>query len=132
MKKRIIIAILIVAGIHFVVSLGIVCISFVSGMEKFDNPERQFSLFEKASHRLSRVLLQPGLLCWTPWMSKHMPDIVEWGLLFTNSLLWGLVLAIPSCLLGAKRKGVRVTKPSRRRPKGRASGIASGKEYDMV
>jgi hypothetical protein len=94
MKKRIIIATLIVASIHFVLSIGIICISYVSGMETFDNPEHQLSLFEKASFGLCRVLLQPGLLCWTPWMSKHLPNFVEWIFFGCNSLLWGLVLAL--------------------------------------
>jgi len=94
MKKRIIIATLIIAAIHFVMSIGIICTLFVSGMERFDNPEHQLSMFEKASHHLSRVLLQPGLLCWTSWMSKHLPDFVEWIFFGCNSLLWGLVLAL--------------------------------------
>ena len=127
MKKRIIITTLIVAGIHFVMSLGIICISFVSGMETFDNPEHQLSLFKKAFLCLSGVLLQPGLLCWTPWMSKHLPNFVEWIFLGCNSLLWGLVLAL---LINVKtlltRKKFRITKPLRRRPKDRSSGIASG------
>ena len=94
MKKRIIIATLIVAGIHFVMSLGAICISYVSGMETFDNPEHQLSLFEKASHSFCRILLQPGLLFWTPWMSKHLPNFVEWFFFGCNSLLWGFVIAL--------------------------------------
>ena len=94
MKKRIIVATLIIAGIHFVLALGTFNISFVSGMERFDNPEHELSLVEKASNRLFRVLLQPGLLCWTPWMSRHLPNFVEWIFFGCNSLLWGLVIAL--------------------------------------
>jgi hypothetical protein len=94
MKKRIIVATLVIASIHFVLALGIFGISFVLGMETFDDPEHHVSLFEKASQRLSIVLLQPGLLCWTSLMSKHLPDFVEWIFWGCNSLLWGFVLAL--------------------------------------
>ncbi|MHC4229588.1 MAG: hypothetical protein ACYSW0_19320 [Planctomycetota bacterium] len=107
MKRRIIITGSILAACHFVL-LGVVfSISHSAGMEEFDNPDRVPTTVEKVSGAVLMVLWQPAYSLWTPWMSKHLPNIVEWVLLFANSLLWGFVLAVPPCLIwGNKTKRI--------------------------
>jgi hypothetical protein len=108
MKKRIIITAVVLAAIHFVLAIGSVMISFGSGMEAFDNPDYQPSLVERVAGALAGILMQPGMSLWTPWMSKNMPNVVEWGLCLLNSLLWGIVLAVilnAPTLLKRKRPG---------------------------
>jgi len=94
MKKRIIITSLVIAVIHLVFSIGSVAIAFGAGMEAFDNPDYKYSAFERIADQLARVLMQPGMFFWTPWMSRNMPDAVEWLSVVVNSLLWGLVIAV--------------------------------------
>jgi hypothetical protein len=93
MRRRIFITAIIVAVVHLVVAIGSILIAFGSGMEAFDNPDHQPSMVEHVADSLAGILMQPGMSLWTPWMSKNMPDIVEWGLCLFNSLLWGIVLA---------------------------------------
>ena len=106
MKKRFIITGSVLTICHLV-TLGIVFfITFADGMEQFDNPERMLTTVEKVAHAVLMVLWQPAYSLWTPWMSKHMPDIFEWMLLFANSMLWGFVLALPiSLVLKVKHRG---------------------------
>jgi hypothetical protein len=94
MKKRIIITAVVLAAIHFVLAIGSVMIAFGSGMEAFDNPDYQLSMVERVAVALAGILMQPGMSLWTPWMSKKMPNVVEWGLCLFNSLLWGVVFAL--------------------------------------
>ena len=108
MKKRIIITAVGLAAIHFVLAIGSVMIAFGSGMEAFDNPDYQPSLVERVADALAGILMQPGMSLWTPWVSKNMPNVVEWGLCLLNSLLWGIVLAVilnAPTLLKGKRPG---------------------------
>jgi hypothetical protein len=104
MKKRIIITALVLAAIHFVLAIGSLIIAFGSGMEAFDNPDYRPSVIERVAVPLAGILMQPGMSLWTPWMSKNMPNVVEWGLCLFNSLLWGsslsLVLNAPKLLKG--------------------------------
>ncbi len=93
MRRRIFITAIIIAVIHLAVAIGSILIAFSSGMEAFDNPDHQPSMFEHVAGSLAGILMQPGMSLWTPWMSKNMPDIFEWGLCLFNSLLWGIVLA---------------------------------------
>jgi hypothetical protein len=106
MNKRIIITALVLAAIHFVLVVGAVVISFGSGMEAFDNPDYQLSVIERVAILLAGILMQPGMSLWTSWMSKNMPDFIEWGFFLFNSLLWGstlaLVLNAPKLLKGKK------------------------------
>lgn len=106
MKKRIIITAVVLAAIHFVLAIGSVIIAFGSGMEAFDNPDYQPSLVERVADALAGFLMQPGMSLWTSWVSKNMPNVVEWGLCLLNSLLWGIVLAVilnaPTLLKGKK------------------------------
>ena len=94
MKTRIIITMLVMAGVHLVLAISSVVIAFGSGMEEFDNPHYEPSIIERVADQLSEILMQPIMSLWTPWMSKNMPNVVEWGLCVINSLLWGIVLAI--------------------------------------
>jgi hypothetical protein len=94
MKKRIIIATLVLAGVHLALAVISVIIAFGSGMEAFDNPDYQLSAIDRFVGPLAEILMQPGMSLWTPWMSKNMPNIVEWTLCVANSLLWGLVFAL--------------------------------------
>jgi hypothetical protein len=104
MKKRIIITALVLAAIHFVLAIGSLIIAFGSGMEAFDNPDYRPSVIERVAVPLAGILMQPGMSLWTPWMSKNMPNVVEWGLCLFNSCLWGsalsLVLNAPKLLKG--------------------------------
>ena len=106
MKKRIIITALVLAAIHFVLAIGSLIIAFGSGMEAFDNPDYRPSVIERVAVPLAGILMQPGMSLWTPWMSKNMPNVVEWGLCLFNSCLWGsalsLVLNAPKLLKGKK------------------------------
>ena len=93
MKTRIIITTVVMTGIHFVLAISSVVIVIGSGTEAFDNPHYELSVIERVAVQLSGILMQPGMSLWTPWMSKNMPNVVEWGMCIINSLLWGIVLA---------------------------------------
>lgn len=112
MKKRIIITTLVMTGIHFVLATSSVIIAFSSRMEAFDNPHYEPSVIERVTCQLSGILMQPGMSLWTPWMSKNMPNVVEWGLFVINSLLWGIVLAfilnVPALVKGKRSDNNRV------------------------
>ena len=94
MKKQIIIKAVVLAAIHFVLVTGLVMIAFVSGMEAFDNPDYQPSMVESVSGFLAGILMQTGISLWTPWMSENVHDVIEWGLYFFNSFIWGVVFAL--------------------------------------
>lgn len=106
MKKRFIITGSVLTVCHLVIFGVVFSISFGAGMEEFDNPDRIPTTMEQVSHAVLMVLWQPAYSLWTPWMSKHMPDIFEWLLLFANSMLWGFVLALTiSLALKVKHRG---------------------------
>jgi hypothetical protein len=121
MKKRIIIATLVLAGVHLALAVISVIIAFGSGMEAFDNPDYEPSAIDRFIGPLAEILMQPGMSLWTPWMSKNMPNIVEWTLFVANSLLWGLVFALilnfPALLKGKtlNNNGVHSISESRAR-----------------
>ena len=94
MKKRILLAAAGIGVIHLLLSIGAVAVAFGSRMEAFDNPDYQPSMVERVADSLAGILMQPGISLWTPWMSKNMPNVVEWGLGLLNSLLWGIALAL--------------------------------------
>ncbi len=94
MKKRIIITGIIVAVVHLALAIGSVMVAFGFGMEAFDNPDYQPTVIERLVDRTAGVLMQPGMSLWTPWMSKNMPNVVEWMLCVGNSLLWGFAIAL--------------------------------------
>lgn len=92
MKKRIIITAVVLAVIHLVFAIGSVVVAYGSKMEAFEIPDYEPSVIERGADHLSGILMQPGRSLWTPWMSKNMPGIVEWGLCIANSLLWGFAI----------------------------------------
>jgi len=94
MKKRIMVTGLIVAVVHLVLAIGSVMFAFGSGMKTFDNLDYQPTVIERLADWTAGVLMQPGVSLWTPWMSKNMPNVVEWTLFVGNSLLWGFVIAL--------------------------------------
>lgn len=94
MKKKIIVTGLVVTVIHLVLALGSVFVATSAGMERFDNPDYQFTVTERLADRVAGVLIQPGMSLWNPWMSKNMPNIVEWMLYIANSLLWGFAISL--------------------------------------
>jgi uncharacterized membrane protein len=93
-KKRTIIKTIVFAVIHFVLAFGSMLIALTSGMAEFDNPDYQQSMVERVADHTTAILMQPGISLWTPWMSKNMPDVVEWVLCLANSLLWGLAMTL--------------------------------------
>ena len=114
MKKRIIKTTLVLTAVHFLLMFGSVVIAYGVGMEKFDNPDYQPSGVEGATSQLAGVLVQPGISIWTPWMSKNVPDALEWVLVVANSLLWGFVIALlinsPALLKRKKTDSNEVTR----------------------
>lgn len=93
MTKRILLTATVIAGIHLVLSLVSAALVFGSGLEAFDNPDYQLSMVEVVAHSLIGILLQPGTSLWAPWMSKNLPNVVEWGLILLNSFFWGVALS---------------------------------------
>jgi chromate transport protein ChrA len=83
MKKRTII----LTALHFILMGACVMFSVGASMEAFDDPDYQSSAFEGLVSGLADILMQPGSSLW----ASSLPDAVEWGLCFANSLLWGLV-----------------------------------------
>ena len=93
-EERIIITTLVVTGMHLVLAISSIVVAISSEMEAFDNVDYQPSAVGHVADQLAVIIMQPGISCWTPWMSKNMPDVVEWGFYLINSLLWGIVLAL--------------------------------------
>ena len=94
MKKRILVTAIIFAVVHFVVMIGSLMFSISFGMEAFDNPDYQPTVVERIIDVTAKILMQPGMSLWTPWMSKNMPNVVEWIFFAGNSLLWGFAIAL--------------------------------------
>ena len=110
MKKQIIITAVIIALVHFVLTIGSVLIAIGAGMVAFDNPDYQRSGIERISDLLATILMQPGMSLWTPWMSRNIPNLVEWVLVIANSLLWGFAIALIILILAlVKRKSQTIT-----------------------
>ncbi len=127
MKKRIVITMLVAAGMHLILAIGSVVVSFGSAMEAFDKPDYQPAGITRVADQLAGILMQPGMSLWTPWMSKNMPNVVEWALCIANSLLWGMAFALIlsiHTLLKEKRpadNGVHAISENR-------TGVSSGNE----
>jgi hypothetical protein len=81
------------AIVHFVLSIICLSVSFGASMEQFDNPEYSPSPIMDPLEFLAEILMQPGSSVWTSWMSRNMPDIVEWLIFMGNSVLWGFGIA---------------------------------------
>jgi hypothetical protein len=52
---------------------------------------------KQIAFRVAGLLMMPMSILWKGWMSKNLPNIVEWFLFIINSLLWGAVIS--SCFL---------------------------------
>ncbi|MBN1912415.1 MAG: hypothetical protein JW818_22025 [Pirellulales bacterium] len=94
MAKRILITALVIAAIHFVLLLGTMMASMVAGMTAFDDTDYEPPRAVRLADGVVQVLAQPAKSLWTPWMSQHMPNVVEWAFFLGNSFLWGLVLSL--------------------------------------
>jgi hypothetical protein len=79
--------------LHLLIMLSCLAISFSLGMERFDVGQLEPKIIEKATNIVANLLMAPAKYLWTSWASKNLPNIVEWALLLTNSLLWGTVIA---------------------------------------
>jgi hypothetical protein len=76
-------------------ALSVVSIAFLSAaaMRRFDETDTasETSVLERLLSGLPEILLLPGRLLHTRWVSQH--DFVEWTLFLANSLLWGAAVA---------------------------------------
>ncbi|ACL04557.1 hypothetical protein Dalk_2867 [Desulfatibacillum aliphaticivorans] len=91
MRKRLIIAALTLACIHFALLFGSIVIAFGATMERFDDSSREKSCIERIADHAADILIEPAKSIFTPWMSVHTPTFVEWGILLINSLIWGIL-----------------------------------------
>lgn len=62
-------------------------------MRYIDDPNYPVSPVSDALCDVAGFLLLPGCLVWTSWMSKNMPNFIEWALFLANSALWGFGIA---------------------------------------
>jgi hypothetical protein len=84
------------SAFHLVITLVAFCIAYNDTMDDFDREEpTPPTRIEKVAHVLTPILIQPAVSLWTPWMAKHMPNLVQWLVFFASSMLWGFaVIAI--------------------------------------
>ena len=94
MKKKIIVTGIIISIVHFVLAMVLIMVALGSTMEAFDNPDSQPPVIGNLAGWMVRILMQPVRSLWTSWMSKNMPDVVEWIFCMGNSLLWGFIIAL--------------------------------------
>lgn len=99
--KRILITTIGLAAIHLVLAIGTLMVALAVSLPAFDNPDYQPSFAGRAIDWVADLLSQPGASIWTPWMSRHLPDSLEWGVFLGNSLLWGFALALVIRALGS-------------------------------
>ena len=94
-KKKLIIWGLGVSAFHLVITLIAFVIAYADTMDDFDRGERTPpTQIQKVAHVLTPILMQPAVSLWTPWMSKHMPNLVECLVFFANSMLWGFGVVV--------------------------------------
>jgi uncharacterized membrane protein len=63
-------------------------------MDVFEKPDVETPKITILLHLTSSILMQPFKCILTPWMSKNMPNAIEWTLFMFNSVLWGLGLSL--------------------------------------
>ena len=87
----------------FLLSLAHVAIWFACFMDAykhssraFDHPDATMPPHAKFTEMVVDILSYPCFALWTPWMSKHMPDFVEWISFALNSAIWGFGIAAAS------------------------------------
>jgi len=93
-KRRIIILAIAISVCHVVIWFTMFGVYVEAVSQNFDNPEREINSFERIAGHVCAVLAQPGYSLWTPWMSRNMPDSVEWAFFIGSSLLWGFAIAL--------------------------------------
>lgn len=85
------------------VAHGALCVALdlvaLNGLSRFDSGSEP-SIAESVAALLVDILIYPLYLVWTPWMSRHMPNSVEWVLFLFNSLIWGFTITLLSCFRG--------------------------------
>ena len=101
--------IVLLATLHFVTAMACTLGAFTRGMNRFDGAETNKDMMEVLSGIGAEILTAPGRFLWTPWASKNLPDVFEWLLLISNSLLWGFALVLIftrlSKMLNGKKAG---------------------------
>ena len=94
MSKKFIIRGLLLSVVHWVVAVGLFMFASSATMEAFDDSSVQISIIAKIASVIVDVLWQPFLSVWTPWMSKNIPNSVEWIAFILNSMLWGFAISL--------------------------------------
>jgi len=89
---------------HFLLFAAVFMISLGSGWDALDEATQDPTRLETVADSILSVLSQPAISLWTPWMSRHLPDVCEWIFLLANSIAWGFCLAIPICLIFWREK----------------------------
>jgi hypothetical protein len=83
--------------------VSLLSIAFLYGrtMRRFDGIEEEASSLERLLSPLPSILMAPMRLFHSRWVSEH--DLVEWLLVFSNSLLWGGAVAAIVLFLRGRR-----------------------------
>jgi hypothetical protein len=99
-------------GILSVLHLGFtlfgIMVSFGASMRRFDDPNYPVSPVSDTLGDIVGILMLPGRLVWTSWMSKNMPNSIEWALFLANSALWGFGIAFVIERLSIRWRQARV------------------------
>ena len=93
LKKKFFKRALLISVIHLIVTIFVSILHGEMVMSAFDSG-KDLPLIADVCEYSFVILAQPALSIWTSWMSKHMPDTVEWVVFLLNSALWGLALSL--------------------------------------
>jgi hypothetical protein len=93
-RRRFILTTAILTLAHFVLLIVAECVAGSAYMKALDHPEYQPGLLARLADGAADVLIQPVYCFWTSGVARNMPDLVEWLVVFANSLLWGFVLSL--------------------------------------
>lgn len=93
-RRRTVITVLGLSGLHFVLSIGSLLIAFSGGLKRFDHPKIRPGWLEQTTDRIAGVLVQPGASTWRSVRGGLLPNTVEWIIFLANSLLWGCATAL--------------------------------------
>jgi len=90
MKNKIYLA-MILTGIHFLITISCIFISYAVAASRFDSPNSQEGLIELLTSKVSAVLIQPM------YGIQELLQIDYFGIigdcfLLLNSILWGLMM----------------------------------------
>lgn len=92
---------------HAVVTLGLLLYA-MQGLSRLDGFEATQGAATAAM--AADVLMLPGRLSWTPWVSKNLPNAFEWLLFVANSALWGFAISLMAGMI-PRRDRSRGNKP---------------------